>query len=208
VATNVVPARTEPAVLLGVVVAAVAASAIAPRSHGAWFLEVAPIALGAAVLVWTRKRFPLTPLTYRILTISALLIALGAHYTYAEVPFGHWMRDWFDLRRNHYDRIGHVAQGVTAAVVVREVLVRLTPLRPGWWLFGVVTGLCLGVAGGFELIEALAASFTGEAGTAYLGTQGDEFDAQWDMTCALAGAIATQLLLGARHDRQIRIVHV
>lgn len=165
----------EPVVLLSVVVVAVAASAIAPRSHGTRLLEVAPIAVAVPVLVWTYAKFPPAPISYRILTVSALLIALGAHYTYAEVPLGHWMRDWFDFSRNHYDRIGHVAHGATAAIVLRELLIRLTPPRPGWWLFGIDTGLCLGVSGGFEVIEAFAASLSGKSGQAYLGTQGDEF---------------------------------
>ncbi|GGS58906.1 DUF2238 domain-containing protein [Actinokineospora fastidiosa] len=198
--------RHEPRVLLAVVLAAVAASAVGAREYGTWVLEVAPIGLALLVLVPTFPRFRLTPLAYRALAIAALLIALGAHYTYAEVPLGEWMRDWFGFERNHYDRIGHVAQGAVAAIGVRELLVRLTPLRAGWWLLGVTTLVCLGVSGGFELVEALAAAFTGQAGQDYLGTQGDEFDAQWDMTCALVGALAAQLALGRVHDRQIALV--
>jgi putative membrane protein len=197
--------RAEPPVLLAVVLVAVGVSAISPRSYGTWFLEIAPIAVAVPVLVLTYSRFRLTALTYRMLTASALLIALGAHYTYAEVPLGAWMQDWFGFSRNHYDRIGHVAQGVTAAVVVREVLSRLTPLRQRWWLFGVVTLVCLGISGGFEVIEALAGALSGQAGDAYLGTQGDQLDAQWDMVCALSGAIACQALLGKTHDNQLHL---
>lgn len=191
----------EPKVLLVVVVLALIASVIGAKSFGTWLLEVAPVVLVCAALVLTR--YPLTSLTYRTLTIAALMIALGAHYTYAEVPLGEWMRDWFGFERNHYDRIGHVMQGVVAALVTREVLLRHTRLRPGWWLLGVVTLCCLGIAGGFELVEGLAAALSGQAGVDYLGTQGDEFDAQKDMTCALAGAIAAQLALARVHDRQL-----
>jgi putative membrane protein len=122
--------RTEPKVLLAVVLAAVAASAIGARSYGTRFLDVAPIAVALPVLVLIFSRFRFTAVTYRALTVAALLIALGAHYTFAEVPLGFWMQDWFGLHRNHYDRLGHVAQGATAAVVVRELLIRLTPLTP------------------------------------------------------------------------------
>lgn len=188
----------EPKLLLVVVVLALAVSAIGAKSHGTWLLEVAPVVIVAAGLVATR--YPLSSLTYRALTVAALMIALGAHYTYAEVPLGEWMRGWFGFERNHYDRVGHVMQGVVAALVTREVLVRHTALRPGWWLFGVVTLCCLGIAGGFELIEGGAAAMSGQAGVDYLGTQGDDFDAQKDMTCALAGAIVAQLVLARAHD--------
>lgn len=194
----------EPKLLLAVVVLALAVSLVGARSIGTWLLEVAPVVIVAAALVVTR--YPLTALTYRVLTVAALMIALGAHYTYAEVPLGEWMQQWFGFERNHYDRIGHVMQGVTAALVVREVLLRHTALRPGAWLFGVVTLCCLGIAGGFELIEGVAAAMSGQAGVDYLGTQGDDFDAQKDMTCALGGAIAAQFLLASVHDRQTEAV--
>jgi putative membrane protein len=190
------------AILLAVVLAAVAVSAIRPRSLGTWLLEVAPIVLAVPVVVLTFSRFRFTALAYRLLAAAALLIALGAHYTYAEVPVGHWLQDLFGLDRNHYDRLGHLVQGVTAAVVVRELLLRLTPLRTGWWLFAVVTASCLGVSAAFELTEALAGALSGQAGTAYLGTQGDQLDAQWDMACALTGAVTAQLALARIHDRQ------
>ncbi|RSM86490.1 DUF2238 domain-containing protein [Kibdelosporangium aridum] len=199
-----VAVRRHPQVLLVVVVAAVAVSAVAPRSYGTWFLEIAPIAVAVPVLVLTYSRFQFTPLAYWALAVAGLLIALGAHYTYSEVPFGMWMKDWFGFERNHYDRIGHVAQGAVAAIVIRELLLRLTPLTRGFWLFAVVGFVCLGISGGFEVGEALAGALTGQAGDAYLGTQGDQLDAQWDMVCALCGALGAQLLLGRAHDRQIK----
>lgn len=195
--------RVEPRVLLGVVLAALVVSAIGARNHGTWALEVIPVVLGVVVLVATHRRFPLTPLVHRALAFGALMIALGAHYSYAHVPVGEWLRDWFGFERNHYDRIGHVVQGVVAALVLREVLLRRTSLRPGRWLFGVVTLGCLGFSGGFEVIEALAAAVTGRAGDAYLGTQGSEIDAQLDMLCALVGAVAAQLALRRRHDQRL-----
>lgn len=201
--TKSLVAGREQAVLLAVVVVAVGVSAVRPRSYGTWLLEVAPIAVAVPVLVLTRDRFRFTPLTYRLLTVAALLIALGAHYTYAEVPVGNWLKDALGLERNHYDRAGHVVQGMAAAIVVRELLLRLTPLRAGWPLFAVVTACCLGISAGFELMEAGTGVLTGQAGTAYLGTQGDEMDAQWDMTCALVGAVVAQALWARGHDRAI-----
>jgi putative membrane protein len=195
--------RHEAKILLIVVLASVAASAVAPRAYGTWFLEVAPVAVGLPVLVFTFSRFRLTPLAYRLLAAGGLLIALGAHYTYAEVPLGFWMQDWFGFSRNHYDRIGHVAQGTISAIVVRELLLRLTPPRAGLWLFAIVTFVCLGISGGFEVLEAFAGAISGQAGDAYLGTQGDQLDAQWDMVCALGGAIGAQLLFARIHGRQI-----
>lgn len=195
--------RVEPRILLGVVLFAVAVSAIDARDHGTWLLEVAPVAIGVVLLTLSYRRFPLTPMTYRAMAVAALFIALGAHYSYADVPVGEWLRSWFDLDRNHYDRIGHLVQGAVAALLLREVLIRCTPLRTGWWLLGVVTLCCLGVSGGFEVIEAIAGALSGQAGNAYLGTQGDEFDAQWDMVCALTGAVVTQLTVHRAHDRQL-----
>ena len=200
--------KREPLVLLGVVLAAVAGSAINPHSWGTWALEVLPIALAAVPLVRTYERFPLTPLTYRLIALHALILTLGAHYTYAEVPLGFWMEDWFGFDRNHYDRIGHFAQGFIPAIVVRELLLRRTPLVPGRWLITLITFVCLGISGGFEVFEGFVGMLGGDNAADYLGTQGDQWDTQWDMTMALLGATAAQLLFSRVHDRQIKLVEV
>lgn len=177
-------------------------SGIAPDDRTTWLLEVAPIFLAVPILIATRKRFPLTPLVYRLIFIHALILMLGGHYTYAKVPLGFWVQDLLDLSRNHYDRIGHFAQGFVPAIVAREVLLRTSPLRSGKWLFFLVTCVCLAVSACYEFVEWWAALLGGHAADAFLGTQGDPWDTQWDMFLAFLGAMAAQLLLGGRHDRQ------
>lgn len=195
--------RFEPALLLALVVLAVAVSAVQPRNFGTWLLEIVPVVIGLAILVPTYRRFPLTALAYRALAVGALFIALGAHYTYAEVPVGYWLQDWFGFTRNHYDRIGHFVQGFVSAIVVRELLIRLTPLRSTWWLFGIVTLAGMGISGGFEILEAIGSIITGQSGDAYLATQGDPLDAQWDMALALVGILISQTVLARIHNRQL-----
>ena len=132
-----------------------------------------------------------------------MILLVGAHYTYAEVPAFNWLRDTFDLARNHYDRVGHFAQGFVPAVIARELLLRTSPLKEGRWLFTVVTLGCLGISAAYELIEWAAAELSGEAADAFLATQGDVWDTQKDMGLALVGAMLAQLLLGPLHSRQI-----
>jgi putative membrane protein len=195
--------RREPAVLLAVGLALLVLSAVAPHDRLTWVLEVAPILIAVPVLVLTSRRFPLTLLAYRLIFVHAGILMLGGHYTYAEVPLGFWVRDALGLARNHYDRLGHLAQGFIPAILAREVLVRRTPLRPGGWLFFLVTCVCLAVSAFYELVEWWAAVGLGGGATAFLGTQGDPWDTQWDMFLALVGAISAQLLLGRRHDREL-----
>jgi putative membrane protein len=166
-------------------------------------MEVFPIFLGVPLLIATWRRFPLTPLVYGLLFVHALILMLGGHYTYARVPLGFWVQDLFDLGRNHYDRLGHFAQGFVPAMLTREILLRRTPLRQGGWLFFLVTCVCLAFSACYEFIEWWAAVIGGSAADAFLGTQGDVWDTQWDMFLALIGAIAAQLLLSRLHDRQL-----
>jgi putative membrane protein len=196
-------AARERLVLLAVGGAALALSAIRPRDTFTWFLEVAPILLGVPILWATHRRFPLTPLLYRLLLVHALILILGAHYTYAEVPLGFWVRDALGLARNHYDRLGHFAQGFVPAILAREILIRRSPLRPGTWLFFLVCCVCLAFSACYEFIEWWTAVLTGDNATAFLGTQGDPWDTQWDMFLALVGAITAQLTLARIHDRQL-----
>jgi putative membrane protein len=200
--------RTYVASLLGIVGVALVVSGIAPYDRTTWWLEIFPILIVAPVLVLTARRFPLTGLTYTLLTVHALILVVGGHYTYARVPLGFWMQDVFGLARNNYDRIGHFAQGFVPAILVRELLLRTSPLRPGPWLFVLVTACCLAFSACYELFEWRAALAGGHAADAFLGTQGDIWDTQWDMFMALVGAIVSQLTLDRTHDRSLsRLLH-
>jgi putative membrane protein len=182
---------------------ALAVSAIGPYDRGTWWLEVAPVLIAAPLLWLTWRPFRLTPLVYRLIFAHALILILGAHYTYANVPLGFWLQEVFDFARNPYDRIGHFAQGFVPAMIAREILLRRSPLRPGKWLFFIVCSICLAISAFYEFIEWWAALLLGQGAHEFLGTQGDPWDTQWDMFLALCGAIAAQLLLARLHDRQL-----
>ena len=198
--------RTLPAVLFAVVAVALVVSGIRPYDRLTWFLEVVPVLIAAPLLVATQRSFPLTPLAYWLIAIHALVLILGGHYTYARVPLGFWIQDWFDFARNHYDRLGHLMQGIGPAMVARELLIRTSPLAPGKWLFTIVVFTVLGISATYEFIEWAAALASAEAAAAFLGTQGDPWDTQWDMFLAGCGAIAALFLFERLHDRQIAIV--
>ena len=200
--------RREPGILLAVGAALLVWSGIGPKDRYTWILEVAPIFIAVPILVWTYRRFPLTPLAYRLIFLHACILMLGGHYTYAEVPLGYWMKDVFGFSRNHYDRIGHFAQGFVPAILAREILLRKTPLKSGGWLFFLVTCVCMAISAFYEFIEWWTALGSGEAATAFLGTQGDVWDTQWDMFMAFIGAITAQLTLSRYHDRQIAQLRV
>jgi len=195
--------RREPAVLLALGVVLLVLSRIHAKDGYTWILEVAPAIVVAVILVATYRRFPLTPLAYRLILLHACILMVGGHYTYAEVPLGFWVQRAFGLARNHYDRLGHFAQGFVPAIVAREILLRRTPLKRGGWTFFLVTCVCLAISAFYEFVEWWTALASGEAATAFLGTQGDPWDTQWDMFFALAGAITAQLTLSRVHDRQI-----
>ena len=195
--------QREPLILLVVTIVALIVSRIGALEPGTWVLEVFPIFLAIPVLVATAKRFPLTPLAYRLLFVHALILMLGGHYTYAKVPLGFWVQDALHLGRNHYDRLGHFAQGFVPAIIAREILLRRSPLQRGKWLFFLVICICLAVSASYELIEWLAALLGGSSADAFLGTQGDVWDTQWDMFMAFVGAISALVLLSRVHDRQL-----
>lgn len=195
--------RREPVVLLVVILVLVALSRIGALEPGTWLLEVAPIFVIAPILVLTARRFPLTPLVYRLLFVHALILTLGGHYTYAKVPLGFWVQDALGLARNHYDRLGHFAQGFVPAMLTREVLMRRSPLVGGRWLAFLVVCVCLAFSATYELIEWLAAILGGSSAESFLGTQGDVWDTQWDMFMALVGAMSALLLLSRAHDGQL-----
>jgi putative membrane protein len=191
--------------LLGAWVVLAALSAIRPFDGFVWFLEVAPVLIALAILVPTHRRFRFTPLVYRLMFFHACVLTLGAHYSYAEVPLGHWVKDALGLARNHYDRVGHFTQGFVPAIVAREVLLRTSPLRPGKWLFFLVTCVCLAFSAVYEFVEWWMALATGESATAFLGTQGDVWDTQWDMFLCTCGALLSQAIFSRLHDRQLAL---
>lgn len=196
--------RREPLILILLGAVALAASGLAPKDRFTWFMEVAPIFVAVPILLVTSRRFPLTPLAYRLIFVHALILMVGGHYTYAEVPLGFWMQKAFGFARNHYDRIGHFAQGFVPAILVREVLRRKRrPLPNDGWLFFLVTCVCLAISACYEFVEWGTAVATGAKSDAFLGTQGDPWDTQWDMLWALIGSIVSQLLLARFHERQL-----
>ncbi len=197
------PPRRAPLVLLVLALLALVVSGIGPKDRFTWLLEVAPVLIGAPILVATARRFPLTPLLCGLLFLHALVLMLGGHYTYAEVPLGEWAKAAFGFARNHYDRLGHLMQGFVPAILAREILLRKTPLPRGGWLLVLTTSVCLAFSALYELIEWATALATGEAAEAFLGTQGDPWDTQWDMFLALCGALLAQALLSRLHDRQL-----
>ena len=200
--------RVRPIALLAIFIAAAVASAAGLPTFTLWCYETCHILIVAAVLAVTRPRFQFTWITYITLLVLSIIVFLGAHYTYALVPIGEWMKQALGFSRNHFDRIGHFFQGVAPAMFVRELLIRRLALRRGPAVFWIVCGLCLGMAALFELLEWQFAMTRGGAVVDDLGAQGDPWDAQQDMLMALVGAIVAQLTLSRWQDRQISQLHV
>lgn len=192
-----------PVVLAASVVAAMVLSAWGARDRTTWFLETVWVLIGLPLVVLTWRRFPLTGLLCGLLAAHAVVLAVGGHYTYAQVPPGDWVRDTFGLDRNPYDRFGHLMQGFVPAVLVRELLSRTSPLRGSRWLAPLTVCACLAFSACFELLEWAAAEIGGHGADAFLATQGDVWDTQWDMFCALIGATLSLLVLSRVHDRQL-----
>jgi len=196
------PSRYELGLLASMVVL-LAWSGIHPHDRFTWWLETAPIFLGVPALIWLYPRLRLTPLTYTLVWIHCLILMLGGHYTYAQVPLGFWMEGWLGFTRNNYDRIGHLAQGFIPAMVAREILIRRSPLAGSRWLPFFVVCFCLAFSAFYELIEFWTALSAGGAATDFLGTQGDVWDTQWDMQMALIGSVLALLTLPRWQDRQL-----
>lgn len=195
--------KTEASVLSVLTLAALFASGVNPYDRLTWVLETLPVMIALPLLLLTHPRFPLSPLVVRLLFVHGLILMLGGHYTYARVPVGFWVQEAFDLARNHYDRLGHLAQGFIPAMLAREILLKQTPLRPGGWLFLLTTSVILAFSACYEFMEWGAALAIGADADAFLATQGDVWDTQWDMFLALIGAMTAQLLLARAHDRQL-----
>lgn len=178
-------------------------SGIAPKDTVTWLLEVMPAIIAAVILFATRNRFPMTRLAYVLILVHSIILMVGGHYTYAEVPAGEWVRELFDPPRNNYDKLGHLAQGFIPAIVAREVTIRLRVFNSAAWRNMFIVSFCLAVSAFYELIEWWVALLSDEAADAFLGTQGYVWDTQSDMFLALVGAVLALLLLGRLHDRQL-----
>jgi len=191
---------------LGIFLAVFAWSGWQPHDYPTWWLEVAPALVALVLLIVTRHRFPLTPLAYALILAHCIVLMVGGHYTYAEVPAGDWVRDLFGGERNNYDKLGHFAQGFVPAIVAREILIRNAVISRRGWLSFVIVSICLAISALYELLEWWVALLSKEAAEAFLGTQGYEWDTQSDMFLALTGAVLALLLLSRVHDRQLRHV--
>jgi putative membrane protein len=178
-------------------------SGISPHDYLTWVLEAAPAMIGFVVLAMTRRSFPLTSLVYGLILFHCIVLMVGAHYTYAEVPLFDWIRDWTGGERNNYDKLGHLAQGFVPALIAREILIRKAVVASASWRNFFIVCFCLAFSAFYELIEWGAAEVSAAGAAAFLGTQGYIWDTQSDMALALVGAIAALLLLSRIHDRQL-----
>ena len=182
-------------------------SAINPKDYPTWWLEVAPAMIALAIMIWTRKTFPLTPMLYVLILVHSIILMIGGHYTYAEVPLFDFLKEIFNLDRNNYDKLGHLAQGFIPAIAAREILLRRSPLEPGKMLFFIVCCVALAISAFYELIEWWVALLSEKAAEAFLGTQGYVWDTQSDMLWALIGAVLAQVILARLHDAQLQSLH-
>lgn len=178
-------------------------SGINPKDTFTWGLEVAPAVIGLVALAVTRRRFPLTGLAYTLILLHCVILMVGGHYTYAEVPLFDHLADLFGWQRNNYDKVGHFAQGFIPALIAREVLIRRKVVNGNRWLQVMVVSMCLAISALYELLEWWVALFSGESAEAFLGTQGYVWDTQSDMGLAFLGAVVALATLGRLHDRQL-----
>jgi putative membrane protein len=200
-----VPFRKYPAALLAIGAAVWIWSGIGPHdTRLTWVLETFPVMIALPLLLSTYKRFPLTNLAYTLIAVHAMILMLGGHYSYAKVPLGFWMEEWFGWTRNNYDKIGHFMQGFGPAIYTREIMARTSPLKGGRWLGVVSVAIPLAFSAIYEIIEWLA-SLSNPADTeAFLGTQGYIWDTQTDMFWCLIGSAAALILLTKLHDAHLR----
>lgn len=178
-------------------------SVINPKDLFTWFLEVLPALIGVAVLIYVYPKYKFSNFVYLLIFVHATILIIGGHYTYAEMPVFNWIRDTFDLSRNYYDRLGHFAQGFIPAIIAREILIRNEVINKKKYLSFIVICICLAISASYELIEFGVAKFTGDSAEAFLGTQGDIWDTQWDMLMALIGCITSLSLLSTYHDKKL-----
>lgn len=184
--------------------AALIISGIKPHDYFTWFLEVAPALIGLLIVFLTYKKFPLTNFLYTFLLFHAIILMIGGHYTYAQMPLFNWLKDTFDLNRNYYDRFGHLLQGLVPALAVREVLIRKNVIQEKAWLSFIIISICLAISACYEFFEWWVALASGSAADAFLCTQGDVWDTQWDMLMALIGALLATAFLSSLHDKYLK----
>jgi putative membrane protein len=178
-------------------------SAINPKDQFTWFLEVAPALIALIMLAFTRNSYPLTTITYVFILVHCVILMVGGHYTYAEVPLFDYIKELIGSERNNYDKLGHFAQGFIPALVAREILIRNAVISTATWRNFFIVSFCLGFSAFYELIEWWVAELSGESAEAFLGTQGYVWDTQSDMFYAMIGAISALILLGKVHDKQL-----
>ena len=191
--------------LLGVVIV-LAWSGWQPYDRLTWWLEISPGLAGLIVLSATYHRFRFTTLCYTLIALHICVLCVGGHYTYARVPLFDWLREIFHWHRNHYDRLGHFAQGLVPAMIARELFIRLKILNRTRWMPFLILSVCLAISAFYELIEWWTALISGDAAVSFLATQGDVWDTQEDMLMALIGAICALVFLRQWQDRQIAAI--
>ena len=198
--------RLNNLIWISIFLSVLAWSAIEPADRLTWWMEVIPALAGFVILIMTRRRFPLTPLLYILILIHAIILMVGGHYTYAEVPIGDWLRDFSGGERNNYDKLGHLAQGFVPVMIAREIMIRNKVVAARGWLTYLLLSVVLAFSAFYELIEWWAALISAEAADSFLGTQGYVWDTQSDMLWALMGAILALLTLSGLHDRQLGLL--
>jgi len=195
-------------VLLVSLAAVLVWSVVKPFDFFTWVLEALIPVVGVLVLLFTYRKFRLTNLAYVLIWIHAIILLVGAHYTYSRMPAFNWLRDTFELSRNHYDRFGHIAQGFIPAILARELLLRTSPLERGKWLSFIIVCICLAISAFYELLEWWVATVTGTAADLFLALQGDIWDTQKDMALCLLGAVVALVALGRMHDRALDRIEI
>ncbi len=179
-------------------------SVINPKDMFTWFLEVVPALIGLLVMAVTYKKFPLTPLVYVLILIHSIVLMVGGHYTYAEVPLFDSFKEWFGFARNNYDKVGHFTQGFVPVMIAREIVIRKEVFKSKGWMNFFIVSFVLAFSAFYELIEWGVAEMSGEGAEAFLGTQGYVWDTQSDMAWALFGSIVALMLLSRYHDSQLK----
>ena len=202
--SSTLPHRYFGAVLSVIVVATLSWSAVHPVDWLTWWMEVSWVLVGFPIVAWLALRYGITRILLVLLSMHAVILVIGGHYTYEKVPAGLWVQEWFDLARNDYDRLGHFVQGFVPALIARELLRRTSPLQPGRWIAVLCIASALAFSAIFEMIEWGSSVALGASADAFLGSQGDPWDAQWDMLCALIGAMCSMATLSRLHERELR----
>ena len=192
--------------LLGIIAPVIAWSAWRPYDMVTWWMEVIPVFLGfiALFIAQVRKDWRFSNMAMVLIALHMIVLLVGGHHTYARVPIGAWVSELMDWQRNHYDRLGHIMQGLVPAIVCREIFIRIRVIAHRGWLHFCVVSVCLAISATYELVECAAALVSAEAAASFLGTQGDGWDTQWDMFLAGFGALAAVFCLTRFHDRSMR----